>query len=72
VVGTLHAITEAIKSADFYQRAADAIGIQLYLYADGSVTNYRKVGIEPAAMIEPRESCKPTDDHGLGDQVRPS
>jgi hypothetical protein len=58
-----------MKTADFYQGTADAIGVPLYLYADGAVTNFRKVGIEPIATIEPRERWKPADDHGLGEQV---
>ena len=35
-----------MKPADFYQGTADAMGVALYLYPDGSVTNSRKAGIE--------------------------
>ena len=42
-----------MKPADFYQGTADAIGVPLYFYSDGSVANFRKAGIEPAATIEP-------------------
>jgi hypothetical protein len=59
-----------MKTADFYQGAADAMGVALYLYPDGSVTNLRKVGVEPSATIEPREHWKPAADHGLGEQLR--
>jgi hypothetical protein len=48
-----------MESAKFYQGTADAIGVPLYLYPDGSVTNIRKVGAEPAATIEPHERWKP-------------
>ena len=41
-----------MKPADFYQGTADAIGVTLYLCPDGSVTNSRKAGIEPTAMID--------------------
>jgi hypothetical protein len=61
-----------MKTADFYQGAADAMGVALYLYPDGSVTNLRKIGIEPIATIEPQERWRPTGDHGLGDQIRKS
>jgi hypothetical protein len=44
-----------MKPADFYQGTADAMGVALYLYPDGSVTNSRKAGIEPTAMIEPHD-----------------
>jgi hypothetical protein len=60
-----------MKTADFYQSTANAMGVPLYLYPDGSVTNLRKPGIEPAATIEPHERWRPADDHGLGDQLRP-
>jgi hypothetical protein len=60
-----------MKTADFYQSTADAIGVPLYLYPDGSVTNFRKAGIEPAATIEPHERWRQPDDHGLGEQLRP-
>jgi hypothetical protein len=59
-----------MKTADFYQVTADAMGVALYLYPDGSVTNSRKVGIEVTATIEPQERWKPADDHGLGEQLR--
>ena len=61
-----------MKTASFYQSTADAIGVPLYFYADGSVTNYRKVDTEPTAMIEPHGSWRFPSDHGLGDQLRPS
>ena len=32
-----------MKTADFYQGTADAMGVALYLYPDGSVTNSRKM-----------------------------
>ena len=56
-----------MKTAEFYQSTADAMGVLLYLYPDGSVTNFRKVGAELAATIEPHENWKPPGDHGLGD-----
>jgi hypothetical protein len=59
-----------MKTADFYQGTADAMGVPLYLYPDGSVTNSRKAGIEPAATIEPHTHWKPAEDHGLGEQIR--
>ena len=58
-----------MKPTDFYQDTADAMGVALYLYPDGSVTNSRKAGIEPTAMIEPQDHWKPADDHGLGEQI---
>ena len=61
-----------MKTADFYQGAADAMGVALYLYPDGSVTNLRKVGVEPSATIEPREHWQPAVDYGLGEQTRVS
>lgn len=61
-----------MKTADCYQSAADAMGVALCLYPDGSVTNLRKVGVEPTATIEPREHWKPAADHGLGEQMRVS
>jgi len=57
-----------MKTAEFYQSTTDAMGVLLYLYSDGSVTNFRKVGAEPAATIEPHESWRHPGDHGLGDQ----
>jgi hypothetical protein len=59
-----------IKTADLYQGTADAMGVALYLYPDGSVTNARKVGVEPAATIEPHAHWNPAEDHGLGEQIR--
>ena len=59
-----------MKTADFYQSTADAIGVSLYLYPDGSVTNLRRPGDEPFATIEPHQRWRPPDDHGLGDQLR--
>jgi hypothetical protein len=61
-----------MKTAGFYQSAADAMGVTLYIYPDGSVTNARKVGVEPTATIEPHERWRPADDHGLGEQIRKS
>ena len=61
-----------MKTADFYQGVADAMGVALYRYPDGAVTNVRKVGIKPAATIEPREHWRPAVDHGLGEQIRVS
>jgi hypothetical protein len=61
-----------MKTADFYQSTADAIGVPLYLYPDGSVTNLRRLGVEPLATIEPHQHWRPPDDHGLGDQLRQS
>jgi len=59
-----------MNTADFYQSTADAIGVPLYVYPDGSVTNFRKADAEPTATIEPHESWRPPGDHGLGDQSR--
>jgi hypothetical protein len=59
-----------MKTASLYQSTADAMGLVLYIYPDGSVTNLRKVGVEPSATIEPQERWKPADDHGRGNQVR--
>ena len=61
-----------MKTASFYQSTADAMGVALYIYSDGSVTNSRKDGVEPTATIEPHERWKPADDHGLGEQIRHS
>ena len=61
-------VPDCMKTAEFCQSTADAMGVLLYLYPDGSVTNFRKVGAEPAATIEPHESWRPPGDHGLGDQ----
>ena len=61
-----------MKTAVFYQGTADAIGVALYIYPDGSVTNSRKVGVEPTGTIEPHERWKPADDYGLGEQIRRS
>jgi hypothetical protein len=61
-----------MKTAGFYQGTADVMGVALYLYPDGSVTNLRKVGIEPTATIEPHERWRPAGDYGLGEQIRVS
>ena len=53
-----------MKTADFYQSTADALGVALYLYPDGTVTNSRKVGVDPAATIEPHEHWRRAEDHG--------
>jgi hypothetical protein len=66
----LSAEEKDMKTADLYQIMADAMGVALYLYPDGSVTNSRKVGVEVTATIEPQERWKPADDHGLGEQLR--
>lgn len=59
-----------MKTADYYQSTADALGLVLYLYADGSITNSHKLDTEPVAMIEPHDHWGPASDHGLGDQLR--
>lgn len=59
-----------MKTADFYQGTADALGVALYLYPDGSVTNARSLGVEPTATIEPHEHWRRAVDHGLGEQIR--
>ena len=59
-----------MKTAGLCQSTADAMGLILYVYPDGSVTNLRKVGVEPSATIEPQDHWKPADDHGRGDQIR--
>ena len=59
-----------MKTASFYQSMADAIGVPLYLYPDGSVTNYRKVDTEPTVLVEPHGLWRPGGDHGLDDQRR--
>ena len=59
-----------MNTVGFYQSTADAIGVPLYLYPDGSVTNFRKADAEPTATIEPHETWRPASDHGLGDQSR--
>jgi hypothetical protein len=61
-----------MKNIGFYQGMADAMGVALYLYPDGSVTNLRKAGVVPTATIEPHERWKPAEDHGLGEQLRRS
>ncbi len=61
-----------MKTEGFYQSAADAMGVALYVYPDGSVTNLRKVGVEPTATIEPHERWRPAGDYGLGEQIRGS
>ena len=57
------------ESAQFYQGTADATGVAA-LYPDGSVTNVRKVDAQPTVTIEPHETWRPAEDHGLGDQFR--
>jgi hypothetical protein len=59
-----------MKTAGLYQSTADAMGLVLYLYPDGSVTNLLKVGVEPSIAIEPQERWIPADEHGRGDQIR--
>ena len=59
-----------MKTAALYQNTANAMGVVLYLYPDGSVTNLRKIDVEPTATIEPQERWKPADDHGRGDLIR--
>jgi hypothetical protein len=59
-----------MKTSDYYQSTADAMGLVLYLYADGSIANSRKVNTEPIAIIEPHDHWRPASDHGLGDQLR--
>jgi len=61
---------EGMENALFYQGTADAMGVPLFPYPDGSVTNVRKVDAKPTATIEPHETWRPADDHGLGDQLR--
>jgi hypothetical protein len=61
-----------MKTAEHYQSSADAMGVVLYCYPDGSVTNLRKIGVEPVATIEPHEGWTPAADHGLGEQKRTS
>ena len=61
-----------MKTADFYQDTADAMGVALYLYPDGSVSNSRKAGVEPTSIIKPHDHWKPADDHGLGEQTAKS
>jgi len=63
---------EDMESAQFYQCTADAMGVPLYFYPDGSVTNVRKIGAEPTATIEPHEVWRPAGDHGLGEQIAKS
>ena len=41
-----------MNTAGFYQSTADAIGVPLYVYPDGSVTNFRKADAKPIATIE--------------------
>ena len=68
----LSAEDKEMKTANFHQGTADAMGVALYLCPDGSVTNSRKVGVEPTATIEPHERWRPAGDHGLGEQIRVS
>ena len=49
---------------------ADAMGVPLHLYPDGSVTNVLKPGAEPTGTIEPHRIWRPATDHGLGDQLK--
>jgi hypothetical protein len=44
-----------MKTAGLHQGTADAMSLVLYLYPDGSVTNLRKVGVEPTTTIEAQE-----------------
>jgi len=67
---TLSAPTSEPLHTQQAQNTADAIGVPLYVYPDGSVTNFRKADAEPTATIEPLESWRPPGDHGLGDQSR--
>ncbi|HEV2100953.1 MAG TPA: hypothetical protein VGR45_18750 [Stellaceae bacterium] len=55
-----------MRTAALYQSTADAMGVVIYLYPDGSATNLRKVDVEPMATIEPR--WKPTNDDDRGDR----
>jgi len=50
---------EDMECAQFYQGTADAMGVPLYVYPDGSVTNVRKIGAAPTATIEPHETWRP-------------
>jgi hypothetical protein len=59
-----------MQTARFYQATADAMGLVLYLYPDGSVSNYRKADAEPTAKIEPHASWRQPADHGVGEQLR--
>jgi hypothetical protein len=68
----LSAEDKEMKTAGFYQGTADAMDVALYLYPDGSVTNSRKIGVEPTVTIEPHERWRPAGDHGLGGQIRVS
>lgn len=61
-----------MKTTDFYQSAADRMGVALYLYPDGSVSNLRKADVEPIATFEPHERWRPSDNHGLGGQSNQS
>ena len=61
-----------MKTTHSYQATADALCVRLYLYPDGSVTNVRKIGVEPTTTIEPHEYWRAPDDNGLGEQVRQS
>jgi hypothetical protein len=49
----LSAESEHMKTAEFYQSTADAMGVLLYLYPHGSVTNFRKAGAEPPPRSSP-------------------
>ena len=59
-----------MKTADFYQSTAHALGVALYLHPDDSVTNSRRLDVQPTATIEPHEHWRRAEDHGLGEQVQ--
>lgn len=59
-----------MERVEFYQATADAMGVPLYVYPDGSVTNVRNVDAEPTTTIEPHERWRPASGHGLGDHLR--
>jgi hypothetical protein len=48
-----------MESAQFSQGPVEAMGVPLYLYPDGWITNVRKVGAEPTATVEPHETWRP-------------
>jgi hypothetical protein len=52
-----------MKTASFYQSTADAIGMPLYLYADGSVAHYRKVDTTNVPL--PAASARSGADHAF-------
>lgn len=49
-----------MKTVDFYQGTADAIGVPLYLYPDGSVTNLRKRSSPPRRLSLTSAGARPT------------